>query len=228
MARTTKIERPKQISDVVLERLRSDIVNTTFAFGEKLSENNLSESYGVTKAPIRAAIAKLQTEGLVEIRPQSGTYVFEPDPEFIKHLCQLRVALELEAAHLALKSAQERCHQILTGICSSMEDALEKGQQNRYQTLDTEFHLALLTAANSPFLMATYQSQVSSSFAALRHRFSEVQEHNEASINEHHELCELVEKGDLAGMQNLLRAHIENTRTYFDIILTNQPKFAEA
>ena len=228
MVKSAKIERPKQISEVVLEQLRSDIVDNSFALGEKLSENTLAERYGVTKAPIRAAFGKLQSEGLVEVRPQSGTYVFEPDADFIAHLCQLRVALELEAAHLALTSAQMRCHALLSEVYQAMEDALEKGQQNRYQSLDTEFHRALLRAANSPLLSATYEAQVSSSFAALRHRFSQVREHNEASVTEHRQLCDLVKAGDLDGTQELLRRHIENTRVYFDIILKKQRGMADA
>ncbi|MCV2894660.1 GntR family transcriptional regulator [Lentibacter sp. XHP0401] len=217
----SKIERPKQISEVVLERLRSDIIDGTYKLGEKLSENQLVDIYGVTKAPIRAAFGRLQTEGLVEVRAQSGTYVFKPEPEYLTSLCHLRTALELEAARLALHVGQADCQKMLTDICLQMTDALEKGQQDKYQKLDTEFHLALFKAAQSPLLLATFEAQVSSTFAALRHRFSTVKTHNESSITEHLEIRDLVGAGNLTGLQEVLRRHIENTRAYYNIILTD-------
>lgn len=228
MPSASRIERPKQLSEVVLDRLRAEIIDGTYALGEKLSESLLGDRYGVTKAPIRSAFAKLRTEGLVEVRPQSGTYVFEPNAELIANLCQLRVALELEAAYLALQDGQQKCHALLTDVCRSMGEALENGAQYRYQSLDTDFHRALFQAANSPLLSATYEARVSSSFAALRHRFSQVKEHNEASIAEHRQICDLVKAGDLPGVQQLLRTHIENTRVYYDIILTTPANMAEA
>lgn len=56
-----KIERPKQVSEPVLERLRNDIIENRFALGEKIPEAQLSELYGVTKVTctpsIRAAVS---------------------------------------------------------------------------------------------------------------------------------------------------------------------------
>jgi DNA-binding GntR family transcriptional regulator len=215
----TKIERPKQISEIVMDRLRSDIINGTYQLGEKLSENQLAEVYGVTKAPLRVAFRRLRTEGLVDIRAQSGTYVFKPDPAHLTTLCHLRTALELEAVRLALRTAQSDCHNQLGEICSQMVNALEHGQQDKYQKLDTEFHLAPFQAAQSPLLLSTFEAQVSSAFAALRHHFAKVETHNEASITEHLEICDLVGAGDLKSLHDVLRSHIENSRVYYDAIL---------
>ena len=57
-----KIQKPKPVSELVLDRLRSDIIEANFELGEKISEAQLSKLYGVTKAPIRSAYIHLTTE----------------------------------------------------------------------------------------------------------------------------------------------------------------------
>ncbi|AGI68636.1 GntR family transcriptional regulator [Octadecabacter antarcticus 307] len=215
----TMIERPKQISEIVTDRLRSDIVNGTYQLGEKLSEKLLSQIYGVTKAPIRAAFRRLQTEGLIDIRAQSGTYVFKLETQQLTSLCHLRTALELEAVHLALQTAQSDCHARLSNICLLMTNALKQGQQDKYQKLDTDFHLALFQAAQSPLLLSTFEAQVSSTFAALRHHFAKIEPQIEASMNEHIEICNLVKLGDLKSLNEVLRLHIENSRVYYNAVV---------
>jgi len=219
MPNVRKIERPKQVSEVVLKRLRKDIVTGAFALGEKISETHVAEMYGVTKAPVRAAYVRLQAEGLVEIVPQSGTFVFAPSQDDLRALCELRIALELEAVHLSLLRNPEKLQAGVDGICTRMQDALAKGEQDRYQRLDTTLHLTLFDLANSLYLKETYEARISSAFAALRHRFGQEATHNSASIKEHLEIADRIRVRDVAGLSAILRQHIQNTEAFYDKIL---------
>lgn len=221
MASVRKIERPPQVSEVVMEQLRHDIVTGVFALGEKLSETQLAETYGVTKAPVRAAYVRLQSEGLVEIRPQSGTYVFAPSREHLRALCELRIALELEAVRLSMERAEEKLETSVSSVCRQMQDALNSGQQDVYQRLDTAFHLVFFELAQSACLHETYSAKISSAFAALRHRFSQESTHNNASIKEHLAMERCIAERDLASVQDLLRVHIANTEAYYEALLSN-------
>ena len=109
MPEVTPIERPEQLTDLVLARLRQDIVEGVFELGERLSEQQLATRYRVTKAPIRPACIRLQGEGLIRIVPQRGIFVFDPSAAEIRALCELRVALELEAARLAMARDRPEC-----------------------------------------------------------------------------------------------------------------------
>jgi DNA-binding GntR family transcriptional regulator len=219
MGTPRKIERPRQVSEVVLERLRQDIVTGVFALGEKISETQLAEAYGVTKAPVRAAYLRLQAEGLVEVRPQSGTYVFAPSQADLRALCELRIALELEAVRLAMARQPEAMVTAFQSLCQRMQDALAKGQQDRYQRLDSSFHLTFFDLADSPYLKETYEARTASAFAALRHRFALDASHNRASIEEHLAITACIASGDLAGLHALLRAHIQKTEAYYQKLL---------
>ena len=81
-----KIERPKPVTELVIDRLRADIIENRFKLGEKISETQLAELYGVTKAPVRAAYIRLEAEGLLRVRPQSGTFVFRPTADELRAL----------------------------------------------------------------------------------------------------------------------------------------------
>lgn len=211
----SKIERPRPVSELVLERLRLDIIENRFSLGEKISETQLSELYGVTKAPIRSAYIRLEGEGLIEIRPQNGTFVFRPTSQELRALCELRTALEVEAIGLALDRDAEGLAEDIKRILIAMHEALKVRAREVYQGLDTDFHLSIINRANSPLLEQTYISQVNSRFAALRFRFSRDEAHNANSISEHEALRGAILARDREGAIALLRAHIAYTERYY-------------
>lgn len=211
----SKIERPRPVSELVLERLRLDIIENRFALGEKISETQLSEIYGVTKAPIRSAYIRLEGEGLIEIRPQNGTFVFRPTPDELRALCELRTALEVEAMALALERDPEGLSTDIQRILVAMHEALKVRAREVYQRLDSEFHLSIISRASSPLMEQTYLSQVNSRFAALRYRFSRDEAHNFNSISEHEALRRAIVARDRDGAISLLRAHIAYTERYY-------------
>lgn len=213
--RIAKIERPRPVSELVLDRLRQDIIENRFALGEKISETHLSEVYGVTKAPIRSAYIRLEGEGLIEIRPQNGTFVFRPTAEELRALCELRTALEVEAIALALERDAGGLEADIRRILTQMHEAMRVRDRETYQGLDTEFHLCLISRANSPLMEQTYRAQVNSRFAALRFRFSQDQAHNANSIAEHESLLAAIIQRDREGTVRLLRAHIAYTERYY-------------
>ena len=210
-----KIVRPPAVSELALERLRDDIVAGVFKLGEKLSEAQLALRYGVTKAPIRSAFIRLQGEGLLDVRAQSGTFVFSPDISEVRALCELRIALETEAIALAMDRNAEKLQRRLADIFRRMEGCLKRSDKPGYQALDTEYHLSILHAAQSPMLESTYQAMVNSRFSALRTRLAVQRNHAENSYAEHKSLIELVSGGRVKDAQKLLRAHIGRTEEHY-------------
>lgn len=210
-----RAERPRPVSELVLDRLRRDIIENRFELGEKISEAQLSDLYGVTKAPIRSAYIRLEGEGLIDIRAQAGTFVFRPTVEEVRALCELRTALEVEAVRLAMSRDPAGLKADFRRILTAMEEALRVQSRDVYQQLDTELHLAILARARSPLLEKTYRTQVNGRFAALRYRFSQDQRHNANSIAEHRLLRDAVVADDLPELIRLMRAHIGNTEGYY-------------
>lgn len=210
-----KIVRPKSVSEVVLDRLRSDIVTNAFALGEKISEGQLSLLYNVTKAPIRAAYIRLEAEGLIEIRAQAGTFVFKPSKDELRALSELRTALELEAIALAMSRNLDLLQREVSLIYDDMVDCAGRGATEDYQKLDTKLHMLFVKSASSPFLEETYTSKVNSRFAALRTRFSRERKHVEHSLGEHRTLRDAILARDIETARTLLRRHISYSEVYY-------------
>ena len=89
--------------DALARALRARIFEGELPAGERLPERDLTERYGVARHSVRAALRSLAAEGLVTIEPNRGASVASLDANALRSLFELRVALELEAAHLALE-----------------------------------------------------------------------------------------------------------------------------
>lgn len=174
---------------------------------------------GVINAPVRTASVSLQAEGLVEIRPQLGTFVFAPSLADLRAQCEQRVALQLEAVRLSLIRNLGSLKTTLKSFCDQMRDALANGEQDHYHRLDIGLHLMFLGLANSPYFKETYVSCISSAFAALRHRFVQDAAHDSASIKEDLGMAQLIGVRDLASLQAIMHQHIQNTEAYYEKLL---------
>jgi DNA-binding GntR family transcriptional regulator len=109
------------IADAIYTSLKESILNQEFETGEKISELQLAEIFGVSKAPIRDALQRLQQESLVYIRPQAGTFI-SPVPTRKKALdiCQIRLLLEPYAARLAASAISDMDNEILAAAFAEM------------------------------------------------------------------------------------------------------------
>ncbi|WP_449372450.1 GntR family transcriptional regulator [Arthrobacter psychrolactophilus] len=109
-------------SDRAYATLRSDIINWRLTPGTVLGEVELSERLGVSRTPIREALAKLTAEGLTEPQSGRGMVVSEISLDHLDELFELRTALECKAAELA---AQRRDPAIFLTLHEKLSNAGE-------------------------------------------------------------------------------------------------------
>ena len=83
--------------------MRESIVSGDLELGSALSERALAEKLGVSKTPVREALAQLRVEGLVRIYPQRGAYVFTLSAREVIEICEFRQTLEAAALRLAVE-----------------------------------------------------------------------------------------------------------------------------
>lgn len=91
------------VVDELAADLRHRILDGDLGAGTPLREMELATAYDVSRHTLRAALRSLATEGLVHVEPNRGAAVAQLDPDDLQGLYELRTALELEAARLALK-----------------------------------------------------------------------------------------------------------------------------
>lgn len=205
------LERPKSLRELALEHLRNSIVDGSLKMGQTLSERGISEELGVSKSPVREALAQLRDEGLVNIEPQKGARVFSLTEAEVTQICDFRQAIETAAFALALSRDPGGLADDMARVVREMKEAREAGDEKTYLELDTAFHHLIFEHAGNDYLTASYTRYVGK-IAALRTHLAKLPQHTELSFREHRSIAEAVRRGDMDEIKSLLAEHIDRTR----------------
>ncbi len=203
---------------MVADEVRTRIIDGRIRLGAGLSEQSLAAELGISKTPVREALLQLKQEGLVQVQPQRGTYVFRLEAEQVTQISELREVLELAAAKSALQRNAPELIERMTELCTAMRSAYERDDRVAYRRLDGDYHDAIIDLCGNEYIRTAYR-QISFCIAALRSRLSNEVALNKASLADHKEMLRLVRAGDGAALQKLMRAHINQTRqSYLDVL----------
>lgn len=225
MSIAEKLERPKSLTDLAVERIRATIVEGRFALGEQLSEVTLAAKLGISKTPVREALFRLRLEGLVDVHPQKGTFVFEISEEEVRDICAFREMIECAALARAFESDREQLLAALEPVLEATRKAEKKGDYKAIPRLDTQFHDAIVAAAQSPCLSSSY-NLITYKIQALRARLPEHDEEVEQCNQIHAEIVDEIRQGTSARAQKLLRNHIRGTQSAYLAASSNKAALA--
>lgn len=144
--------------DALAGALRRQILDGELEPGAWLRERELCEAYGVARHSLRAALRSLSAEGLVRIEPHRGAHVAQLGKEEIPWLYELRVALEVEAAHLALERGGGRLPVEVHEALARLQDAChgEDPSWSEVNEAHAALHAAIVAAARSPRIAAAH------------------------------------------------------------------------
>ncbi|MGC2405855.1 MAG: GntR family transcriptional regulator [Candidatus Cybelea sp.] len=188
--------------ELLLQKLRDDIVSGQLAPGEPLRQDEIARSLGVSHVPIRETFLRLQAEGLVEIRPRRGAIVSNLSAAEIEELNEMRTALEC----LALRKAIPNMTDADVRKAEKLLDRLDK-QPERWIELNTAFHSIIYGAAARPRLLSEILSLQRNVERYVR-REVEVTNNFVSSQSEHRRLLALIESGKTEEACSLLSTHI--------------------
>src|SRR3954452_17541391 len=156
MATPRPLNRPSTV-DLLAANLRREILDGSLPAGARLRERELCEGYGVARHSLRAALRALAAEGLVAIEPHRGAHVARLGAEDVRALYELRAALELEAAHLALERHGGRLpapvHEALAALTHACDRSAPWSEVN---DAHAALHAAIVAAAESPRIAAAH------------------------------------------------------------------------
>jgi DNA-binding GntR family transcriptional regulator len=141
--------------DRVYARLRSGILDGSYPQGARLGEVELAETLGVSRTPIREALRRLGSEGLVETLPNKGARVRVWSPEELNAISDLRALLEGHAAALAAPRVTDEELAVMNRLVEQMEAATAPGVTPDYDLiteLNNQFHAGVTAASGNPLL----------------------------------------------------------------------------
>ena len=206
-------EQAGNLAQTAYQRISSAIVDGRLDLGEPLSEVELARALGMSKSPVRNAIKELQVRGLVEIVPQSGTYVFSPTQQQIGELSEFRTLLEEQGLILAMERDAPALLDDLGRIVDHMRGLWAGNATAEMKKWDTAFHLAFIRHAGNAYLSAAY-GDVSLLVEALRYRFMDTTHYRNRAYEEHLQMLDLLARGQTQKAVKLLRAHVERTKEF--------------
>ena len=200
----------RRIQDIVFTTLRDEILSGKLKPKEKLNTNQLAERLGVSRTPIREAINRLMSVGLVETVPHRGAYVRELSIEEVIEIYYIRAALEGIAARLAARNLQQDEIELLLQYCDDIETHLSLEDYEKILETNFLFHKIIYQAAQSPRLqnlILQYYRQ-SEQYRALGlelpGRYAEI-------CDEHRHIAEALAERDIEKAEFYAREHHLNT-----------------
>jgi GntR family transcriptional regulator of vanillate catabolism len=217
-----------QITSALL-RLRELIFSGGFAPGERMSELPLVKRLGVSRTPLRLALAELEHEGLLRGLPGGGYVVREFTQGDVRDAIELRGVLEGTAARFAAeRGAPARDLRSLRATNDTIKTLVHRSDYEsfeRYLQLNERFHARLLKMARSPLLERALEGIVSLPFAgpsAFVLAEAELPASREILIigHRHHDgLIEAIERRQGARAESLAREHARLAFTNLEIVV---------
>jgi DNA-binding GntR family transcriptional regulator len=201
----TSTDRSK--AERVHRELRRRIRELELQPGSRLHKNEIALEFGVSRAPVSEAIAWLAEEGLVDVYPQSGSFVSPIRPEDVREALLIRTGLEVEAVRRVTQMADAGLLQRLDENLEAQAAAVRTKDMALLDDLDESFHAIIIAAINSP----RSQRLLDSARALLdRPRFHALPEGGRphATVAEHRRIADAIRTGDAELAGAAMRVHI--------------------
>ena len=202
--------RPKSLTDLAHDSIRQLIVGGELAMGEQLSEASLASQLGISKTPVREALLRLRADGLIEIQPQRGTFVFSLTPRQVEEICAFREVIEVSAVKLAMEARRPALVRALQANVREMVVARKTGNWKAIRQLDEAFHETIVDLCDNAYLKQAHQL-IASKIGALRARLPERTEQVDHCQQNHAAILGLLREGRVAATQRALALHIRDT-----------------
>ena len=167
-----------------------------------MRQRDLAQRFQVSQTPVREALRRLESEGLVIGDNHRGFMVVEADEGSTEENFQIRAALESLGASLAAAKIDEAGVKRLVELNAQMQAAGEQ-ENARYAELNREFHMTVYEYAHSPLLMSLMRLL----WASL-HGGPRVMRTHADSVRQHVEILDALRAGDAAAAASLTHRHI--------------------
>jgi len=204
------LTRPKSLTDLAHDSIRQLIVGGELPMGAQLSEATLAAQLGISKTPVREALLRLRVDGLIDIQPQRGTFVFSLTPRQVEQICLFREVVELTAVKLAMESRRAELVKALQANVREMALARKTRNFKAIRQLDEAFHQAIVDHCDNAYLQQAHQL-IASKISALRARLPEEAEQVDHCQQNHATIVSLMRDGRVAPTQRALALHIRDT-----------------
>lgn len=202
------------LADRALAHIRKMIATGGLAPGDRVNEMEIAAQIGVSRGPVREAIRKLASSGLVTSEPNQGARVVQIDIPMIRTLYEVRESLESMSAGLAAQRMTDSERAALLDMLDAHEARMREEGSNTYPAgaADWDFHLAILKGSRNEIAWRICGRDLRDLFSLLRARHSAKPGRGDQALLEHRWVAEAIRgrNADFAAL--LMKQHIRASR----------------
>jgi GntR family transcriptional regulator, rspAB operon transcriptional repressor len=196
--------RTRTFADEAVKVIRHLILSGHFAPGERLNELQLAGILQISRSPIREALKALSSAGLVRMVPGRGAFVADFDLTTVRHLIEVRLALECTAARIVAERATDEQIDAIGTLLVTTRRMLDTEPDQAYPR-DLDFHTQVLLATDNPPLVSV-AGAVSTQVQLARTRSGKGRA--EQAYAEHDAVYKALRARDPAAAEQAMREHI--------------------
>jgi DNA-binding GntR family transcriptional regulator len=200
------------------EALKAAITNMNIYAADaelRLDERDLSQRFGVSRTPLREALAQLDQEGLVKIVARRGIFIVRKTKAEILDMITVWAALESMAARLATREASGRELAALHTLVDQFSQDKIASKMGEYSDANIKFHQATIALGKCP-LIAEITDGLFFHVRAIRQRTIFEQDRAKRSVVDHTEIVNALEARDADRAERLVREHTLRLREHVE------------
>ncbi|CEH33920.1 GntR family transcriptional regulator [Romboutsia lituseburensis] len=198
--------------------LKDNIMSLDLKPGELLSESDLSEKLNISRTPIREVLMRLKNEHLIEVKPQSGTYVSLIDRSLINEAIFMRSILEKEVLREACNGFSEELFMELEKNLFAQKLVSDKdGKELEFHNLDKKFHKLIFLGCEKINIWESIMN-ISTHYNRMR-LLSEMKSNKIQIINQHEQMLDIIKNKKFDDIEDYINIHIVSPAKEWEILI---------
>lgn len=181
----------------------------------KLDERDLSARFGISRTPLREALAQLDQEGLVRVVARRGIFIVRKTKTEILDMITVWAALESMAARIATRSAPDKAIIGLHDLIDQFSHEAVARQLGEYSDTNIRFHQAIIELGHCP-LITEITNGLFFHVRAIRQRTIFEKDRAQRSVADHKEIVAAIERRDTELAERLVREHTMRLRDHVE------------
>jgi DNA-binding GntR family transcriptional regulator len=211
-------------SDEIFNILRKEILSLEFLPGQELKINNLCEQLQVSRSPVRDALMKLSTDGLVDIFPQRGTRVSLIDLQLVEEERFLRSSLEEKALIKAISSISDDDINKYQLAIKQQENLLSTNDLYEFFSSDVSFHKITFDLINKRECWKIINKRCVN-YDRIRFLSFKNNVDKETIINQHYKIIEALKSKDKNQVENVIKTHLSKIDDEINSLFNEFPPY---
>ncbi|MCQ4309278.1 GntR family transcriptional regulator [Pseudomonas stutzeri] len=189
------------------DRIRELIEHGVLTAGEKISEKQLCDKFGISRTPLREALKVLTSEGLIEILPNRGARVSRLSLSDVQHTYDVMGALEGLAGEAACRRITEDELSAIIELHRQMLDYFNRQDLQAYFQANRQIHERILAASGNAVLLEMYNN-LSQRIKRFRFTAEMSPEFWQKAVNDHEQMIKALQDRDSKRLGDILREHL--------------------